>query len=56
MKSPLRSVTVWFNLLALAAMLPEVQAVLPDGVKPFVAAGVAIVNLALRFKTSEPIR
>jgi hypothetical protein len=56
MKSPLKSVTIWFNLLALAAVLPEVAAIIPAGAKPYVAAAVAVVNLALRFRTSQPIR
>lgn len=57
MKSPLKSLTVWFNLLVLASALPEVKAIVPVAAAPYLLAFVAVGNLALRFfRTSEPIR
>jgi len=63
-KSPLASLTVWFNaltilgaFLAFAVNDPTIGALLkehPDALKWIISVQ-AIVNLALRFKTKEPI-
>ena len=61
-KHPATSLTVWFDsgiltFLALALILPEVAAIIPDPLARYVLAFVAVVNLALRyFKTTQPIR
>ena len=57
-KSPLQSKTVWFNVLSIVVLV--VKTVFPEfadfELDPTIAAGVlAIVNLVLRFKTSQPI-
>jgi len=60
MKSPLKSKTVWVNLLMLAAGVAtyiagaEPMAAYPAVVPIFVAVAGA-VNLVLRFLTTEPI-
>ena len=60
-KHPVTSLTDWFAsgilaFLALALVLPEVAAILPDGLMRYMLAFVAVVYLALRFRTTQPIR
>jgi hypothetical protein len=60
MKSPLKSKTVWFNLIALAAGLVGYAAgseYLADyqSVLPILVAVQGGLNIVLRFITSEPI-
>ena len=61
MKSPLKSKTIWVNLLVLAAGVAtyiagaEPMADYPTVVPVFVAIAGA-VNLVLRFMTTEPIK
>lgn len=58
-KHPATSLTLWFDsgvLAFLALVLPEVAAIIPDSLARYVLAFVAVVNLALRFKTTQPIR
>jgi hypothetical protein len=55
MKSPAKSLTVWFNVVMLALMLPEVRALLPESWVPYHAALVAVGNLLLRLRTSQPV-
>jgi hypothetical protein len=53
-----RSKTLWANVLtalAMVALAPEVQGLLgPDALK-YVAAGQAVINIALRFLTHEKL-
>lgn len=60
-----RSLTIWFNALLLAALpvfeithsyLPELQAYLPDNVYKWMGIFVVVGNIALRFKTTKPLK
>lgn len=61
-KSPLKSKTIWWNLLTLAAGLcayvagSEVVVENWGAAIPILAAVQGAVNIALRFMTSEPVR
>lgn len=61
MKAWYRSRTLWVNVLVFAAaalglVLEQAGALkIPDGVLPWVALVLSLVNLALRLVTSQPI-
>lgn len=57
-KGLLRSKTFWVNILTGAASLMTAVggvAILPPSVSPYLAGGLAIVNVLLRLFTREPI-
>lgn len=55
-KSPLLSKTLWINGLTLAAtVLTWATGIVPPEYQPVVTIGLAAVNFALRFLTSQPI-
>lgn len=56
MKRPWHSSVIWFNGLGLGMILlsPEVHNLVCSD--KYFAAAVLVINLALRFKTNEPIQ
>lgn len=58
MKTAIESKTIIFNILSLAlAGLMFVTPIVPDGnIKDLVLAVVAVINIALRFKTNTAIK
>lgn len=65
-KSRWRSRTLWFNataavvalvsLFAEAIEIPEVRAIIPTGIAAYVLGAVAVSNLWLRTKTTQPVK
>ena len=60
-----KSLTIWFNTLLLAALpvfeiahsyLPELQTYLPDNVYKWMGIIVVVGNIALRFRTTKPLK
>lgn len=60
-----KSLTIWFNGLLLAALpvfelthdyLPELQTYLPDNVYKWMGIIVVVGNIALRFRTTKPLK
>jgi hypothetical protein len=58
MKRWYKSKTVWINVLTLAAMILATVAAWPEmqDIAPQIAYALAIVNVLLRFVSSDPIR
>lgn len=57
-KSFWTSKTFWFNALTLIVFvftLPEVAAIVPENWWKYILAGNAVINVILRFLTSQPI-
>lgn len=54
-KSPSRSKTIWFNILTGAATILALP-ILPPAIVPYIPAAQALVNIALRFVTDQPLR
>jgi hypothetical protein len=64
LKGALRSLTVWFNGVAMAAlaglpmlqdMLPQLQPYVPPGIYQHGMLVVIVGNILLRFRTSTPL-
>lgn len=54
-----QSRTFWVNIAAgvvLAIGSPEVTAIIPPKVMPYLIAAVAVINIGLRFDTSKSIK
>lgn len=57
MKSPLKSKTIWINVLTTAAgLISGATGMIPPPALPYALAVVGAINVALRFMTSEPIK
>lgn len=58
-KSPFASRTLWLNGLTVAAavltVLSGMSANLPPQAMPYIVGGLAVVNFALRFITTQPV-
>jgi hypothetical protein len=57
-KSWWTSKVVWLNvitILSLALALPDVVAIVPKGLTPYIGAVNAVLNLILRFGTGVPL-
>ncbi len=60
-----KSLTIWFNGMLIALfpifelvhdVMPEIQSYLPDNVYKWVGIIVVMGNIALRFKTTKPLK
>ena len=65
LKGMRKSLTIWFNSLLLAGLpvfelahdyLPELQSYLPDNVYKWMGIIVVVGNIALRFRTTKPLK
>lgn len=56
-KSPLKSKTVWVNVLTtFAGVITGATGMIPPPALPYALAVVGAINVALRFMTTQPIK
>jgi hypothetical protein len=58
-KHPAQSKTLWINLIVIAVAILELTNVIslpiPEGLAPWIAFGIGVLNIILRTLTKEPI-